>query len=149
MHTKYEPQISSHHAPQKEPEKKWNDLWASLLFVGHFGLIGYLAFSLGLPEIDGTASEGAATPDFSPPAVTPVSEFAGEMIGGMCMARGLGIGLSLVYVKVCITLGKDLIHVSTKFFIALMALLTVVNLAMGNVVGGIICLIILAINCCW
>jgi hypothetical protein len=134
---------------QAKPEAKFNDLPFAFLFVGHFVLIAWMAISKGIPEINGSASGDKADFEYTTSGGGSSAQYGKEMIGGMCFATAVGVVMSFAYVKVCISLGAQLIHASTKFFIALLAVLLVIQFAVGNTLGAIICFVILAINICW
>ena len=65
----------------------------------------------------------------------------------MCVV--VGIAFSLGYVKLAITMGENLIHVGTKFQIGLFLFMGILFLGAGQMIGGILCLVFMAITMCW
>ncbi|GMI19016.1 hypothetical protein TeGR_g11516 [Tetraparma gracilis] len=146
----YSQQVNTATVELAAPEKKFNDAWCALLFIGHVILIAFIGFTDGVAEVDGSAAAEQPSLDYVYPETdTGSSKYAAEMLGGLCVCVVMGIVLSMIYVKICISLGASLIHVSTKFMIGLYVVLTLINFSVGSVLGGVFCFVFAAILCCW
>lgn len=136
------------------PSTKYNDLPFSILFYAHFILISYLGFSMGIPEIRGTAKNVQALDypvqkDEQEEEESSNAKVGGEVMGGLAICAFVGIIISVLYVKLAIRMGESLIHTGAKFQIGLFTIFAIGYFATGAIGGGAICLVFAAITLCW
>ncbi|GMI45134.1 hypothetical protein TrCOL_g588 [Triparma columacea] len=127
---------------------KWNDVPFAILFWAHFALIAGIGFTSGIAEIQGTV-EDASELDHKVVVENNTSGVGGDVIGGIVVCVLCGIVFSLLYVKLAISMGENLIHVGTKFQIGLFFFFGLIFMMSGSTIGGILCFICMAITMCW
>lgn len=134
---------------RKPAETKWNDVPFTFLFVGHLALISFYAFTKGLDEVNGVKKDSGSDYKVDDTDNSTDMKMGTDGVVGLVSVLLIAIVLSLLFLKLCIRLGADLVDFTLKFTIGLEIILCLVFFATGVIIGAIIYMAIAMITMCY